>query len=66
MFHYLLLKYLLCGTLIKRCTSGGEMHFYHLLLFPNGVKQRGIMSPFLVNVYMDGLNVLLNSPNIWG
>ena len=30
----------------------------------NCVKQGGIISPILFNVYMDGLNVLLNSSNI--
>ena len=32
----------------------------------NGVKQCGIKSPSLFNVYMDGLSVLLNSSNIGG
>ena len=32
----------------------------------NGVKQGGIISPILFNVYMDGLSVLLNSSNIEG
>ena len=32
----------------------------------NGVKQCGIISPILFNVYMDGLSVLLNSSNIGG
>ena len=32
----------------------------------NGVKQGGIISPNLFNVYMDGLSVLLNSSNIEG
>ena len=30
----LLLEYLLCGILIKRCASDGAMQFLHLLLFP--------------------------------
>ena len=30
----------------------------------NDVKQGGIISPILFNVYMDGLSVLLNSSNI--
>ena len=34
MFHCLLLEYLLCGILIKRCASDGAMHFLHRLLFP--------------------------------
>ena len=32
----------------------------------NVVKQGGIISPILVNVYMDGLSVLLNSSKIGG
>ena len=32
----------------------------------NGVKQGGIISPILFNVYMDGVSVLLNSSNIGG
>ena len=32
----------------------------------NGVKQSGIISPILLNVYTDGLSVLLNSSNIGG
>ena len=32
----------------------------------NGVKQSGIISPILFNVYMDGLSVLLDSFNIGG
>ena len=34
MVHCLLLEYLLCGILIKRCASDGAMQFLHLLLFP--------------------------------
>ena len=30
----------------------------------NGVKQGGILSPILFNVYIDGLSVLLNSSNM--
>ena len=32
----------------------------------NGVKQGGIISPTLFNVYMDSLSTSLNSTNIWG
>ena len=32
----------------------------------NGVKQGGIISPILFNVYMDWLSLLLNSSNIGG
>ena len=32
----------------------------------NGVKQGGILSPILFNVYMDQLSVKLNASNIWG
>ena len=32
----------------------------------NDVKQGGIISPILFNVYMDRLSVLLNSSNIGG
>ena len=36
------------------------------LTVSNGVKQSGIISPILFNVYIDGLSVLLNSSNIGG
>ena len=35
-------------------------------LVSNGVKQGGILSPILFNVYMDQLSVKLNTPNIAG
>ena len=32
----------------------------------NGVKQGGVISPILFNVYMDDLSTALNSSGIWG
>ena len=40
--------------------------FYSLFSVSNGVKQGGILSPALFNIYMDGLSTSLNSSNIGG
>ena len=41
-------------------------HFFHIFCVSNGVKQGGIISPVLFNVYMDDLSCVLNSSNIGG
>ena len=38
--------------------------FSSLFSVSNGVKQGGILSPALFNIYMDGLSTSLNSSNI--
>ena len=40
--------------------------FSSLFSVSNGVKQGGILSPALFNIYMDGLSTSLNSSNIGG
>ena len=32
---------------------------------PNGVRQGGILSPYLFNVYLDGLSEMLNTCRNW-
>ena len=41
-------------------------HFFHIFCVSNGVKQGGIISPVLFNVYMDDLSCVLNRSNIGG
>ena len=41
-------------------------HSFFLFCVSNGVKQGGILSPTLFNVYMDSLSTSLNSTNIGG
>ena len=47
----------------KRCIRWGNAISLSFTVF-DGVKQGGIISPIIFNVYMDGLSVLLNSSNI--
>ena len=49
----------------KMCFRWGNA-FSPSFTVSNDVKQSGIISPILFNVYMDGLSVLLNSSNIGG
>ena len=39
-------------------------HFSDSFGASNGVRQGGVLSPYLFNVYMDGLSLLLNSSNV--
>ena len=49
----------------KMCIRWGNAYSSSFSVY-NGVKQCGILSPILFNVYMDDLSVLLNSSNIGG
>ena len=49
----------------KMCIRWGNA-YSSLFSVSNGVKQGGILSPILFNVYMDDLSVSLNSSNIGG
>ena len=39
---------------------------YNRLNVTNGVRQGGVLSPHLFNVYIDGLNAILNTSSIGG
>ena len=39
-------------------------HYYLFIFFSNCVKQGGILSPIIFNVYIDPLSVKLNASNI--
>ena len=41
-------------------------HPFHIFCVSNGVKQGGIISPVLFNVYMDDLSCVLNRSDIEG
>ena len=41
-------------------------HFFHIFCVSNGVKQSGIISPVLFNVYIEDLSYVLNRSNIGG
>ena len=47
------------------CIRWGNTYFPSFSV-SNGVKQGGILSPIIFNVYMDNLSVSLNSSNIGG
>ena len=40
------------------------VHYNFFNLISDGIKQGGIFSPILFNVYLDSLSVKLNAPNI--
>ena len=50
----------------KMCVRWGNKVFSFFMCVSNGVKQGGILSPTLFNVYMDSLSTSLNSTNIGG
>ena len=64
--HCLELEYLLFGTHTKKIASGGIMPIPYPLVFLMVVKQSGILSSILFNVYMGDLSVSSNSYNIGG
>ena len=58
----LLLLFVFCitGTALRHLLSDGVMIYLVFFTVCNGVKQGGILSPHLFNVYMDDLSVILN------
>ena len=48
----ILLVYLHFGTKIKKCVSNGRWYFLRLFGIGNGVRQGGILSPFLFRFYI--------------
>ena len=66
MFHYLLLNCCFSGIHIRRCVFDGATRFHQIFFVGNGVKQGGIISPILFNIYMDDLSMHLNSSGIGG
>ena len=54
------------GILSKGCIYDGETFFSTSFCVSNGVKQGGVISLVLFNVYMDDLSCVLNCSNIGG
>ena len=66
MFHYLLLNCCFSGIHTRRCVFDGATRFHQIFFVGNGVKQGGIISPILFDIYMDDLSMHLNSSGLGG
>ena len=64
MFHYLLLNCCFSGIHTRRFVFSRQLDFTRFV--GNGVKQGGIISPILFNIYMGDLSMHLNSSGIGG
>ena len=61
-----IIKLLLFGTHVRECLYAGVIHVPPVFCVTNGVKQGGIISPMLFNLYMDDLSLKLNGSGIGG
>ena len=61
-------EYWLCGIVLNRLLYDGGNTYSKKFLVSNAVKQGGILSPMLFNIYMNDLSIhiLLNNSNIGG